>query len=91
MKLLWTAELKMNTVHVEDVCRAAWTLALAPEAQGQVYHVVDEADSTQGSLAKLVSEIFKIKHDYYGTAISTLAKVCRYLGKSAFFLIFVNW
>ncbi|XP_013137726.1 PREDICTED: sterol-4-alpha-carboxylate 3-dehydrogenase, decarboxylating [Papilio polytes] len=74
MKLLWTAELKMNTVHVEDVCRAAWTLALAPEAQGQVYHVVDEADSSQGSLAKLVSEIFKIKHDYYGTAISTLAK-----------------
>ncbi|CAG4933552.1 unnamed protein product [Parnassius apollo] len=74
MKLLWTADLKMNTVHVTDVCRAIWTLGREAEACGQTYNVVDEANSTQGSLAKLVSEIFKIKHDYYGTAISTLAK-----------------
>ncbi|XP_068622866.1 uncharacterized protein [Battus philenor] len=74
MKLLWTADLKMNTVHVEDVCRAIWILGRRSDACGQIYNVVDTANSTQGSLAKLVSEIFKIKHDYYGTAISTLAK-----------------
>ncbi|CAH2269750.1 jg18957 [Pararge aegeria aegeria] len=74
MKLLWTADLKMNTVHVKDVCRAIWTLGLKPDARGQVYNVVDEASSNQGSLAELVAEIFKINHDYYGTTISTLAK-----------------
>ncbi|XP_063548018.1 uncharacterized protein LOC134755393 [Cydia strobilella] len=74
MKLLWTADLKMNTVHVSDVCRAMWALGNKPEANKQVYNIVDEANSTQGSLAELVSDIFKINHDYYGTAISTLAK-----------------
>ncbi|KAL4702820.1 hypothetical protein ACJJTC_003978 [Scirpophaga incertulas] len=74
MKLLWTADLKMNTVHVRDVCRAAWELGLHPSANHQIYNVVDNADSTQGSLAELVSHIFKINHDYYGTAISTFAK-----------------
>lgn len=74
MKLLWTADLKMNTVHVRDVCRAVWTLGRHPEANKQVYNAVDDANSTQGALAELVSDIFKIQHDYYGTAISTLAK-----------------
>ncbi|XP_047531822.1 uncharacterized protein LOC125067327 [Vanessa atalanta] len=74
MKLLWTADLKMNTVHVSDVCRAIWVLGNEPEANWKTYNVVDDANSTQGSLAELVSEIFKINHDYYGTAISTLAK-----------------
>uniref|UniRef100_A0A2A4ITD5 NAD-dependent epimerase/dehydratase domain-containing protein n=1 Tax=Heliothis virescens TaxID=7102 RepID=A0A2A4ITD5_HELVI len=74
MKLLWTADLKMNTVHVRDVCRAIWCLGTRPDTNRAVYNVVDEADSTQGSLAELVADIFKINHDYYGTAISTLAK-----------------
>ncbi|XP_028161165.1 uncharacterized protein LOC114353382 isoform X3 [Ostrinia furnacalis] len=74
MKLLWTADLKMNTVHVTDVCRAAWTLGRHSDANRQVYNVVDDANTTQGSLAELVSDIFRINHDYYGTAISTLAK-----------------
>ncbi|KAG6448245.1 hypothetical protein O3G_MSEX005351 [Manduca sexta] len=74
MKLLWTADLKMNTVHVSDVCRAAWTLGTSAQANRQTYNVVDDANTTQGLLAELVSDIFNINHDYYGTAISTLAK-----------------
>ncbi|OWR43678.1 uncharacterized protein LOC116769051 [Danaus plexippus] len=74
MKLLWTADLKMNTVHVLDVCRAVWTLARRNDAIRQTYNLVDDANSTQGNLAEIVSEIFNINHDYYGTAISTLAK-----------------
>lgn len=77
MKLLWTGDLKMNTVHVRDVCRAIWTLGTSPQANKQIYNLVDEGNSTQGTLAELVSDIFKINHDYYGTAISTLAKVRR--------------
>ncbi|CAK1543790.1 unnamed protein product [Leptosia nina] len=74
MKLLWTADLKVNTVHVTDLCRAIWKVSTMPDAVGQIYNVVDEANSSQGSLAEMVAEIFKINHDYYGTAISTLAK-----------------
>ncbi|KAJ2947320.1 hypothetical protein O0L34_g17033 [Tuta absoluta] len=74
MKLLWTPDLKMNTVHVEDLCRAIWAVGTNPQANGEIYNVVDEGESTQGSLAQLVADIFQIKHDYYGTAISTLAK-----------------
>ncbi|CAG9787453.1 unnamed protein product [Diatraea saccharalis] len=74
MKLLWTADLKMNTVHVLDVCRAVWAVARPRGAAHRVYNVVDEADSTQGTLAQLVADMFNINHDYYGTAISTLAK-----------------
>ncbi|CAG9120794.1 unnamed protein product [Plutella xylostella] len=74
MKLLWTADLKLNTVHVTDLCRAIWHVGTRSDTVGKIYNVVDEANSSQGSLAEIVSEIFKINHDYYGTAISTLAK-----------------
>lgn len=67
----------MNTVHVRDVARAMWHVATRPDAVGQIYNVVDEGDSTQGSISAAVSELFNINHDYWGTALSTLAKVCR--------------
>jgi hypothetical protein len=41
----------------------------------QVYNVVDSGDTTQGHLSSIISEIFDINHDYWGTAFSTLAKV----------------
>ncbi|KOB68761.1 UDP-galactose 4-epimerase, partial [Operophtera brumata] len=75
MKLLWTADLKMNTVHVRDLCRAVWALGTSPRANRQTYNVVDSANSTQGSLAEMVAQIFGIQLDYYGTALSTIAKL----------------
>ncbi|XP_011875987.1 PREDICTED: uncharacterized protein LOC105566526 [Vollenhovia emeryi] len=74
MKLLWGPELHMNTVHVRDVVRAIWHVANRPETVGQTYNLVDEGDSTQGSISAIVSELFNINHDYWGTALSTLAK-----------------
>ncbi|GBP21577.1 hypothetical protein EVAR_9762_1 [Eumeta japonica] len=74
MKLLWTADLKLNTIHVSDLCRAIWLVGTSPNTIGKIYNIADENDSTQGSLAELISDIFNIKHDYYGTAMSTLAK-----------------
>jgi hypothetical protein len=44
----------------------------------QVYNVVDSGDTTQGHLSSIISEIFDINHDYWGTAFSTLAKVGHY-------------
>ncbi|XP_063995453.1 uncharacterized protein YbjS [Diachasmimorpha longicaudata] len=74
MKLLWGPDLHMNTVHVRDIVRAMWHVANRDDTVDQTYNVVDEADSTQGSISAIVSEIFNINHDYWGTALSTLAK-----------------
>lgn len=73
MKLLWTRDIQMNTVHVTDLCRAIWHLCRHGKT-GQVYHVVDKGNTIQGKLSDLVSEIFDINHDYVGTVLSTLAK-----------------
>ncbi|KAF2898736.1 hypothetical protein ILUMI_07438 [Ignelater luminosus] len=70
MKLLWNAELKLNTVHIEDVCRAVWFVCNQNDADGQVYNVVDDGMSTQGSISNLLSDIFNIKVDYYGNLVS---------------------
>ena len=53
MKTLWTKELRLNTVHVEDVARALWHVALHG-ARGRVYNVADKGDSTQESINMLV-------------------------------------
>ncbi|XP_024942057.1 uncharacterized protein LOC107269052 isoform X2 [Cephus cinctus] len=74
MKLLWGPDLHMNTVHVRDVARAIWHVAIRSETEGKIYNLVDEGDSTQGTISAIVSELFNINHDYWGTALSTLAK-----------------
>ena len=71
----------MNTVHVRDVARAMWHVATRADTIGQIYNVVDDGDSTQGSISATVSELFNINHDYWGTALSTLAKVRERLRK----------
>lgn len=65
----------MNTVHVRDVARAMWYVANKPEALGQTYNLVDDSDSTQGSISAIVSELFNINHDYWKTALTYLAQV----------------
>ncbi|KAJ1520859.1 hypothetical protein ONE63_003946 [Megalurothrips usitatus] len=74
MKLLWTADLHLNTVHVKDVCRAIWLLASRDDSKGKIFNVVDDGDSTQGLISTLISDIFGISHDYYGQALSMMCK-----------------
>ncbi|XP_067127456.1 dTDP-glucose 4,6-dehydratase [Centruroides vittatus] len=74
MKLLWTKDLKMNTVHVSDVSRAVWHVCMNGK-KGEVYNVVDKGESTQGKISSIISDIFNINHDYFGSAMSTLAKL----------------
>lgn len=38
----------------------------------QVYNVVDEASSTQGSISDLLGELFNIKVDFYGNLVSNV-------------------
>lgn len=47
MKLLWTKDLKMNTVHVRDVVRALWHLKDAGPP-GEIYNLVDKGETSKG-------------------------------------------
>lgn len=89
MKLLWGPDLHMNTVHVRDVVRAIWHVVNSPDTIGKTYNVVDEDDSTQGSISAIVSELFNINHDYWGTALSTLAKVWKKIFIIFFFFFYI--
>lgn len=60
MKWLWGRELRVHTVHVEDVCRAAWRAAewCASDEEGgrgglgdgeRVFNIVDRGDTSKSS------------------------------------------
>lgn len=74
MKFLWSADLRLNTVHVTDVVKAIWHCALNVNAPA-VYNLSDTADTTQGTLNEILEKIFKIKTGFEGSIISNLAKV----------------
>ncbi|CAL1533091.1 unnamed protein product [Lymnaea stagnalis] len=74
MQMLWTKDLKMNTVHVDDVVRAIWHLCFHGN-RGQVYNLTDKGDTTQGLISSLVSELFDINYDFVGAIFSNLARV----------------
>jgi len=65
MEFLWDKDLKINTVHVEDVCAALWFLGQNGKV-GDAYNLADSNDTDQGSINKLIEPLFKIKTDYMG-------------------------
>jgi len=75
MKLLWNDAMRLNTVHVADVCAAIWQLAQSPKTAGQIYNISDDSASTQGSISNLLVDIFDINLDFFGLVMSNLAKV----------------
>ncbi|KAJ3012262.1 UNVERIFIED_CONTAM: hypothetical protein HDU68_001301 [Siphonaria sp. JEL0065] len=85
MNLLWTKDLKINTVHVSDVARAIWASSVleadggsrkTPIAKGgEVYNLVDKSDSDQGSINEVIKAIFGIETGFQGTIISQFAKL----------------
>ncbi|KAI8846733.1 hypothetical protein BC829DRAFT_445043 [Chytridium lagenaria] len=84
MKLLWTKDLKINTVHVSDVVRAMWSVAATKEEKGlrsgplkgvEVYNVCDKSESDQGSINAHLQSIFGIETGFQGTLISQFAKL----------------
>jgi len=74
MKFLWSADLKLTTVHVHDVCKALWHVATQCPA-GESYNLADKTDSTQGTINKHLENIFKIKTGYLGGMVSNMARV----------------
>lgn len=79
MKLLWTGDLRINTVHVDDVVRAIWHLCSSKNAQvqkrGAVFNVADKSDTSQESFNKILEQLFGIDSGFFGTIISNVAKL----------------
>eukprot|EP01087_Luapelamoeba_hula_P011927 TRINITY_DN330_c0_g1_i1.p1 TRINITY_DN330_c0_g1~~TRINITY_DN330_c0_g1_i1.p1 ORF type:complete len:396 (-),score=64.61 TRINITY_DN330_c0_g1_i1:84-1193(-) len=74
MKFLWSADLKLHTVHVRDVCKGLWHVATRCPA-GQVYNLADKTDTTQGTVNKHLEAIFGIKTGFMGSMVSNVAKL----------------
>ena len=82
MKFLWTKDLRINTVHVQDVVRAYLELARAAnddfrksEVIGQTFNLADHGNCDQESVNAIIRNIFGIKTGFQGTIISNLAKL----------------
>lgn len=74
MKFLWGSELKYNTVHVLDCCRAMWHAATTLPV-GALYNLCDKNETDQGKICKILEEIFGIKTDFFGAILSKIASV----------------
>ncbi|CAK4074816.1 unnamed protein product [Aphanomyces euteiches] len=74
MKLLWDAEMRLNTVHVFDVCKALWHVALHGKVH-DVFNLADKSDTSQGIINDMVTALFNIKTGFHGVLVSNLAKL----------------
>mmetsp|Transcript_16388 Transcript_16388/g.24454 ORF Transcript_16388/g.24454 Transcript_16388/m.24454 type:complete len:377 (+) Transcript_16388:46-1176(+) len=84
MEFLWTKNLKINTVHVRDCCKALWTVATKAK-NGSVYNIADKGNTDQGTVNQILGDIYGIKTGFLGTAKSKAAKlagmknICEYV------------
>jgi len=74
MKFLWGEQLRLNVVHVSDVCRALW-IGATELKPGTKYNLADSVDLTQGQLNVWLGSLFKVKTDFFGSVLSNLAKI----------------
>jgi nucleoside-diphosphate-sugar epimerase len=63
MECLYTKDLQMNTVHVDDVAKALWFLTTNGPS-GSVYNLCDSGHTDQGKINKLLEELYGIKTDF---------------------------
>lgn len=74
MKFLWSGDLRLNTVHVDDVCAGLWHLSQNANVH-TVWNLCDKSDTTQKKINKILEQIFGIKTGFLGAAISQVAKL----------------
>jgi len=80
MKCLWTKDLKINTVHVIDVVRAMWHVAVwyRDNKTGEgpfIYNLSDSGNTDQDRINRHISSIFGIQTGYQGSIISNFAQL----------------
>jgi len=73
MELLWSQNLKLNTVHVEDVVRGLWHLTNHGNS-GQIFNLCDKNDTNQGKINEILEELYGIKTGFLGKTKSSIAK-----------------
>lgn len=74
MKFLYNDDLRINTVHADDVARALWHAAINLPS-GSVYNLSDRGNTTQGSLNSLIEQIFGIKTGFHSMAVNAAASM----------------
>jgi len=73
MKFLWSEDLRINTVHVFDVCKALWHVASTPSIKsGSIFNLADKYDTTQEKVNKHLEAIFGIKTGFHGSITSNI-------------------
>ncbi|CAG8486525.1 16229_t:CDS:2 [Acaulospora morrowiae] len=81
MKFLWSKDLRINTVHVDDVCRALWFIATWYQEKNKagkgpvIYNLADSGDTDQDKLRKHIGRIFGIQTGFHNAAINTMAQL----------------
>ncbi|KAM0215820.1 hypothetical protein ACHAPA_001747 [Fusarium lateritium] len=86
MKWLWTKDLRTNTAHIDDVTRALWDIAAwfdagkskwdeASMGKIPIFNIVDGGATSQGTIATIIGDIFKIETGFQGQLISTFARL----------------
>ncbi|KAJ1664179.1 hypothetical protein IW140_004207 [Coemansia sp. RSA 1813] len=81
MPVLWDKAMRVNTVHVADVARAAvatarWWLDSKNDTQQQlvVFNLADPGDTTNAKLAAAVGSLFGVEPSFHNTAFNYIAK-----------------
>ena len=83
LKWLWGKDLRVNTVHISDVCTAAWLAASWAASHppkpnttlaDRAFNIADKGDTSQGTLATLFGKIFRIQTGFQGTLVSSFAR-----------------
>ncbi|KAI7863577.1 hypothetical protein BDF14DRAFT_1345331 [Spinellus fusiger] len=78
MKLLWSKDVKLNTVHVHDVVRACWHVATwytPSSAPVPVFNLADKENTDQETINRHLRAIFGIQTGYHGSVVSSFAKL----------------
>ncbi|KAH8725287.1 hypothetical protein GQ44DRAFT_616346 [Phaeosphaeriaceae sp. PMI808] len=81
MRWLWKEDLRTNTVHIDDTVRALWHVAewyakqASPPKPSPLFNIVDHGNTCQGTISKLVHEVFNIETGFHGTLISAFARL----------------
>ncbi|KAJ2689679.1 hypothetical protein IWW39_001271 [Coemansia spiralis] len=78
MPVLWDRGLRISTVHVADVARAALAAGRWQQARGgagaAVFNVADGGDTTNGQLAQAVGALFGVEPSFQNVAVNFMAK-----------------
>lgn len=78
LELLYTKELKVNTIYVKDAASALWKAAewRAQSSEPRAaFNVVDHGDTRQSHLAEALDAVFGLKCSFLGSVASQFAKL----------------